>query len=140
MGQEPEFNELEEKFHEVKAEQIAEKAVEKIEESNSVFTKTGRIFNPSEAHPFEIGAGLAFLAYLIHPAFFGVHFALMVKAIVDKYIRDRNPTGLIDQIAEELHYYVIGTVLMVALLHSQGYAPPDVTIRGVEIMRILVGA
>lgn len=88
----------------------------------------------------EIGGGLTFLAYIIHPAFFGIHFGLLLKSIVDKYMRKTPARGLIKQIGEEMHYYIMASVAVASTLEALGYKTPDVMIRSTEIIKLLIGA
>lgn len=111
-----------------------------VRQSKGPGTAKGKILDYSEWHPIEIGGGLTFLAFTIHPAFFAIYFGLMAKAIIDTYVRKKEPRGLIKQIGHELHYYIMAAVGVVAFMQALGYSVPDVAIRSVDLVRIILGA
>lgn len=138
--QDGELNDLERKLAQVQADKIADKLEQNIKQSDSIFTKTGKIVNPREAHPFEIGAALMLFGYLLHMAFIAVYLGILVKSLVDVHIRQKEVKGWMAQVAHEVHYYLTGAALTAATLEGLGYAAPDVEIATFEIISFILGA
>jgi hypothetical protein len=105
---------------------------------NGPFTKPGSYIDFSEVHPVQIAVGSVGLTYVMHEVFATIYFGMAFKAVYEKYVKE-NCTGLMCQIAEELHYYLFSGLATAGVMEYMGYNLPTLSVRFIELIKIFIG-